>query len=43
MNDDDLQHVSPRQHIGRVIFALATTAMVLAGTYFGLRWVFGIA
>jgi hypothetical protein len=43
MNEDHLRDFSPRQHIGRAIFALATTALVLAGSYFGIRWVFGMS
>lgn len=38
---DDLKDFSVQQHIARVVFALGATAAVAAGSYFGIKWVFG--
>lgn len=39
---EDLRDFSLQQHIARVIFSLGATAIVAAGSYFGIKWVFGI-
>ena len=39
---EDLRDLSLAQHVARVVFSIAITALVLAGTYFGVRWVFGV-
>ena len=39
---EDFRDFSLVQHVARVIFAFAITAMVVAATYFGILWLFGI-
>ena len=36
---EDFRDLSLVQHVARVMFAFAITAMVAPGTYFGIRWV----
>jgi hypothetical protein len=39
---DDLRDYGFTQHVARVMFAVGATALVAAGSYFGIRVVFGI-